>query len=127
MKAAGSARDLLIFLCVAAALLVVVGASGAALVSKLLVPEWFFFVLVVVAVVATRKDTCGLPRFSSSPYPPSTVTKLKSPSDYRGTAIARAPCYAFIRGKNVNQIDPAQASYGFRVGRIFGPGSWNES
>jgi hypothetical protein len=57
MKAIGSARNLITFLCVAAALSVVVGASGAALVLKLLVPEWFSFALVVVAVVATRKDT----------------------------------------------------------------------
>jgi len=47
---------------------------------------------------------------------------LKSPSDYRGTAIARTPCYAFVRGKNVNQIDPAQTGYGFCIGRIFGTG-----
>jgi hypothetical protein len=56
MKAAGSAPDLIIFLCVAAALLVVVGASGAALVLKLLVPEWFFLALVVIAEFPTRKD-----------------------------------------------------------------------
>jgi hypothetical protein len=74
MKAIGSARDLIIFLCVAAALLVVVGASGVALVLKLLVPEWFFFALVIVAVVPTRKDT-WIPRLAPSlsvfsPRPP---------------------------------------------------------
>ena len=57
MKAPGSARDLMIILCVAAALLIALSSPGAALVLKLLVSEWFFLGLVVVAVVSTQKDT----------------------------------------------------------------------
>jgi len=57
MKAAGSARDLIIFLCVAATLLVALGASARALVLKLLVLEWFFVALVVVAVVLLGKES----------------------------------------------------------------------
>jgi hypothetical protein len=74
MKAASSARNLIIFLCVAAALLVALAAPGAALVLKLLVPEWLFLALLVVAVVATRTDS-WIPQLAPSlsvfsPRPP---------------------------------------------------------
>jgi hypothetical protein len=74
MKAASSARNLIIFLCVAAALFVALAAPGAALVLKLLVPEWLILALVVVAVVATRTDS-WIPQLAPSlsvfsPRPP---------------------------------------------------------
>jgi hypothetical protein len=74
MKAAGSARDLLIFLSLAAALLVALAAPGAVLVLKLLGPEWFFVALVVVAVAPMQQDTC-IPQLAPSlsvfsPRPP---------------------------------------------------------
>jgi hypothetical protein len=74
MKAASSARNLIIFLCVAAALFIALAAPGAALVLKLLVPEWFFLAFVVVAVVATRTDS-WIPQLAPSisvfsPRPP---------------------------------------------------------
>jgi hypothetical protein len=74
MKAAGSAHNLIIFLCLAAALLVALAAPGAALVLRLLVPEWYFLGLVVVALISTQKDT-WIPQlapwlFVFSPRPP---------------------------------------------------------